>query len=92
MTKGRFISDQSRTESLGVSIPCRDIGGGCGESIRGGSLDELVEVAADHAVATHGLPEPASKSATVLTEIRAAIPQSSRPPAYRSVNFTFLTK
>ncbi len=74
-----------------VSIPCREIGGGCGEPIRGDSLDELVEVAAAHAANTHGLSNPASRSEPVLTEIRAAIPQSSRPPAYRSVNFTFIT-
>jgi predicted small metal-binding protein len=77
---------------MGVSIPCREIGGGCGEPIQGGSLDELVKVAAAHAVSTHGLSRPDSKSLMVLTEIRSAIPQTSRPRAYRSVNFTFMFK
>ena len=77
---------------MSFSMPCRDIGGGCDEPIPGDSLDELVEVAAAHAVETHGLSEPASKSEAVLTEIRAAILQSSRPPDYRSVNFTFITQ
>ncbi len=77
---------------MSVSIPCKDIGGPCGEPIQGGSLNELVDVTAAHAVDTHGLSEPASRSETVLTQIRSAIPQSSRPPAYRSVNFTFITK
>ncbi len=77
---------------MSVSIPCKDIGGPCGEPIEGGSLDELVEVAAAHSVDTHGLSEPASRVETVLTQIRSAIPQSSRPPGYRSVNFTFITK
>ena len=45
---------------MGVSIPCREIGGGCGEPIRGGSLDELVEVAAAHVATTHGLSGLAS--------------------------------
>ena len=77
---------------MGVSIPCMEIGGGCGEPIQGDSLDEMVQVAAAHAVTTHGLSGPASKSVMVLAEIRAAIPQTSRPPAYRSVNFTFISK
>lgn len=77
---------------MGVTIPCREIGGGCGEPVRGDSLEELVQVAAAHAVTTHGLSEIASKSVTVLTEIRAAVPQTSRPPAFRSVNFTFIAK
>ena len=77
---------------MGVSIPCTDIGGGCAEPIQGGSLDELVEVAADHAVTTHGLAKAASRSEPVLVEIRAAIPQTSRPRAFRSVALHFITK
>ena len=89
MDEDIYASVVLRTEILGVSIPCRDIGGACDEPIQGGSLDELVEVTAAHAVDVHGLSGPASKSATVLTQIRAAIPQTSRPLAYRSVSFTF---
>ena len=77
---------------MGVSIPCKEIGGGCGEPIQGDSLEELVQVTASHAVTTHGLSKPASKRTMVLAEIRSAIPQTSRPPAYRSVNFTFISK
>ena len=77
---------------MGVSIPCKDIGGGCGDPIQGSSLDELVQVAAAHAVTTHGLSGRASKTEMVLTEIRSAIPQTSRPPAFRSVNFTFISE
>ena len=77
---------------MSVSIPCQEIGGGCSEPIQGDSLEKMVQVAAAHAVATHGLSKSASKKTTVLAEIRSAIPQTSRPPAYRSVNFTFISK
>ncbi|MDG0868092.1 DUF1059 domain-containing protein [Candidatus Lucifugimonas marina] len=75
---------------MGVSIPCEEIGGGCTEPIQGSSLDEMVEVATAHAVTTHGLSKSASKETEVLAEIRSAIPQTSRPSEFRSVNFTFI--
>lgn len=75
---------------MSVSIPCREISGGCGEPIQGGSLDELVEVAAAHATKTHGLSGAAARSDLVLTEIRASIPQTSRPPEFRSSRLSFM--
>ncbi len=77
---------------MGVSIPCREIGGGCGDPIQGGSLDELVEVAAAHAAETHGLSGDDARSDLVLTEIRASIPQTSRPREYRSSILSFIKK
>jgi len=75
---------------MSVSIPCQEIGGGCGEPIEGDSLERMVQVATAHAVTTHGLSKSDSKKTRVLAEIRSAIPQTSRPPEYRSVNFTFI--
>jgi predicted small metal-binding protein len=69
-----------------------EIGGGCEEPIRGGSLDELVEVAAAHAAETHGLSSDDASSQPVLTEIRAFIPQTSRPRAYRALSLSFINK
>ncbi len=77
---------------MGVSIPCREIGGGCGEPILGGSLDELVEVAAAHAAETHGLSSAVASSDLVLMEIRASIPQTSRPREFRSSTLSFIEK
>ena len=75
---------------MGVSIPCREISGGCDEPIQGESLDELVEVAAAHAVSTHGLAKARSGAKPVRVEIRAAIPKSSRPRAFRGARITFI--
>ena len=77
---------------MGVSIPCIEIGGGCDEPIRGGSLDELVEVTAAHAAETHGLSSDDVRGDLVLTEIRASIPQTSRPRSYRSAVLSFIKK
>ncbi len=76
---------------MGVSIPCMEIGGGCEEPIRGGSLDELVEVTAAHAAETHGYSSDGAQRDLVLTEIRASIPQTSRPREYRSSTLSFIS-
>ncbi|MCH7740027.1 MAG: DUF1059 domain-containing protein [Chloroflexi bacterium] len=77
---------------MGVSIPCIEIGGVCEDPIRGGSLDELVEVAAAHAAEMHGLSSDDARSDLVLTEIRAFIPQTSRPPEFRALSFSFINR
>ena len=56
---------------MSVSIPCKEIGGGCEEAILGGSLDELVEVAAAHATEAHGLSGEDARTDVVLAEIRS---------------------
>ena len=84
--------EQAFIEVRAGRVPLREPGERCEEPIRGGSLDELVEVAAAHAAETHGYSSDGAQRDLVLTEIRASIPQTSRPREYRSSTLSFIGK
>ena len=69
---------------MSIGIPCKDLGGDCVEAIRGSSLDELVGAAAIHAANVHGLAMDRVGDPAVASELRAAVPQASRPLQFRS--------
>jgi predicted small metal-binding protein len=69
---------------MSIGIPCNDLGGDCVEAIQSSSLEGLVIAAAIHAANVHGLPMDRVSDAMVATELRAAVPQASRPLLFRS--------
>lgn len=51
-------------------LRCRDVGFDCGVEVQAETEDEILEIAAKHAVEDHGLPEV---NADVVAKVRAAI-------------------
>ncbi len=70
---------------MGVNIPCDEIGGDCHDPVTGSSLEELVNDAGRHLKEVHPELGGGENPAQTSVKLRAAIPQTARPPRFRTV-------
>ena len=67
-----------------ITIPCKDLGGPCEETVSGKTMDDVVRAIHDHVIDRHGYTVEQAGAPEKLELWRGAIRQTARPAETRT--------